>query len=215
MTDGWSRTPLSTGSYEVTQTIAGLHMHDPRTGIRFHVVRADEAEGRDFVLEYRVPVGGPREVVMPHWHEDWTERFEILAGNARYRVGRTEGELQAGASIELGPGTVHLHPWNVGDTELRVRQTTTLGRPDPAAVRDTLHSFAMLFWLSRQGKVDSRGLPNPLQASLILQALQRHRGYLPGIPVLVQRALIGGLAAVARRRGYAAFDPACLDDPTP
>lgn len=191
-------------------SLVGLRINDPRTGIRVQVIEADEEAGRHFQVEYVVPQGGPREVVMHHWHRSWTEHFEILSGHARYRIGRSEADLAEGASARLPAGTPHLHPWNVGKTELRVRQTSYLAEPDPAAVRETLQAFAMLAWLSRQGKVNARGLPHPLQAALILQTLQRHGGFLPGAPVPLQRVVINTLASWARRSGYTAFDPACL-----
>jgi len=190
--------------------ISGLQMHDPRTGLRVHVLHADEAEGRSFELEYSAPPGSPRDLILPHWHQSWSERFEVLSGQGRYRLARREADLHEGDSVELPPGVTHLHPWNTGSAELRVRQTTTLAQPNPASVQETILSFAMLFWLSREGKVDARGMPHPLQAALILQKLQQHGGYLPGLPVAVQTRLINTLAAWGRRRGYVAFNPACM-----
>ena len=191
-------------------SLSTLTFEDPRTGLRAHVVAADEERGRTFVLDYTAPPGSPRALIVPHRHASWTERFEVLAGHARYRVGRTEAELPEGSAVELPPGLVHLHPWNAGATEVRVRQTTTLHRPDPAAIRDTLHGFAMLAWLAREGKVDARGRPSLLQGAVIQAALQRHGGSLPGLPVPLQRALVNALAAWGRRRGYVACDPAAL-----
>ncbi len=192
-------------------SLSDLTFDDPRTGLRAHVVYADEAHGRHFVLEYTAPPGSPRALVFPHRHAAWTERFEVLAGHARYRLGRTEAELPEGAAVELPPGVVHLHPWNAGTSELRVRQSTTLHRPDPTAIRDTLHGFAMLSWLARKGKVDDRGRPSSLlQGAVILHAMLRHGGSMSGLPVPLQRALVGLLAAWGRRRGYVACDPAAL-----
>lgn len=192
-------------------SLVGLQMQDPRTGIYFHVLQADEEKGSGFQVEYVVPRGGPREVVMPHGHLSWTEHFEVLAGRARYRLGRSEGDLSEREAVKLPAGIVHLHPWNVGDSELRVRQTTLLAKPSPDGVRETILVFAMLFWLSREGRVNARGMPHPLQTALIMQTLQRHGGFLPGLPLPLQRGIINGLASWARRRGYVAFDPRCLD----
>lgn len=191
--------------------LAGLTLENPRTGLRAHIVSADEEHGRGFVVEYTLPPGNPRGLVPPHRHASWTERFDVLAGHARYRAGRAEADLAEGATVELPPGLVHAHPWNAGTSELRVRQTTTLLRPDPAAVRDTLQGVAMLFWLAREGKLDGRGRPSPLQAAVIQQTLQRHGNSLPGLPVPLQRLLVDLLATLGRRRGYVACDPAALD----
>lgn len=191
-------------------SLSELRFDNVRTGVRAHVVSADEVEGRSFVLEYTAPPGSPRELIVQHRHESWRERFEVLAGHARYRLGRAEADLAEGSAVEFPPGIAHLHPWNAGSTELRVRQTTTLLRPDPAAIRDTLHAFAMMAWLAREGKVDGRGRPSPLQAAVIQQALLRHGGSLAGLPVPLQRVMIDFLAALGRRRGYVACDPAAL-----
>lgn len=189
--------------------LAGLTLHNPRTGVVARLLDADEQVGGRFTLEYTVPrAEGP--FIDAHLHQHWTEHFEVLAGTACYRLGRADGTLTAGESVTLGPGIPHVHPWNVGAEPLRVRQTSTLHRPDPEAIRDTFRAFAMLSWLTREGKVDARGKPHPLQGALILRGLQRHGGYLAGIPVPVQRVLVGALAALGERRGYVAFDPRCI-----
>jgi mannose-6-phosphate isomerase-like protein (cupin superfamily) len=191
-------------------TLKGLRMDDARTGLRLHVAELDEARGTGFTLEYSLPTGSGRAFFPAHWHRDWTERFDVLAGEARYRVGRREHALAAGESVELPAGAPHVHPWNAGSGELRVRQTTTLSRPDPAAVRGTLQSLAMLSWLAREGRTDHRGMPPLLQAAPILRVLQRGGGYFPGPPAWIQELMIAPLAVVGRLRGHVAFDPACL-----
>jgi quercetin dioxygenase-like cupin family protein len=191
-------------------TLTGITLNNSRTGVVAHVLEADEVEGRSFTLEYTVPAGAPQAFVDRHLHQHWTETFTVLSGEARYRLGRTEGGLSAGTSVTLPEGIAHLHPWNVGEAALHVRQTTTLLRPDPTAIRETVQAFAMLFWLTNQGRVDSRGRPSPLQGALILRTLQRHGGFLAGAPIPLQRLLIGTLAAIAERRGYVAFDPRCI-----
>jgi mannose-6-phosphate isomerase-like protein (cupin superfamily) len=195
---------------EVEMSLATLTFDYPRTGLRARVTSADEQDGRYFELEYTAPPGSPRELVFPHRHASWTERFEVITGRARYRLGREEADLEAGESVELPPGIVHLHPWNAGPEELRVRQRTTLHQPDPRAIRETLEGFAMLAWLDRQGRLDRRGNPSLLQAAVILESMHRHGGSLPGLPVSVQGVLLAALAALGRRRGYRACDPAAL-----
>lgn len=199
----------------MTMSLNGTRLHNPMTGLTAHIVDADDPTGSRLVLEYSAPAGSPRRLVDPHIHLGWDERFDVISGRARYRVGKEEADLESGASVTLPAGQVHEHPWNVGEDTLRVRQTSTLHAPDPAAIGDTVRAFAMMFWLIQQGKVDRRGNPNPLQGALILQSLMRHGGYQAGLPPALQRPLIRLLAAVARRRGYVAFDPACLPTPQP
>lgn len=122
----------------------------------------------------------------------------------RARDGSPAGQSAAATTEERAP-------WRgAGPSELRVRQTTTLLRPDPAAVRDTIHAFAMLFWLAREGKMDTHGRPSPLQGAVIQQSVQRHGASLEGLRVPLQRALVNVLAAWGRRRGYVACNPAAL-----
>lgn len=193
--------------------LAGLMLHNPRTGVVAQVLDADEQGGSRFTLEYTVPhAGGP--FIDAHLHQHWTESFEVLSGRARYCLGRADADLLEGQSVTLAPGVPHVHPWNIGADPLRVRQTTTLLRPDPEAIRDTFRAFAMLSWLTREGKVDARGKPHPLQGALILRSLQRHGGYLAGPPIPVQRVLFGLLAMLGERRGYVAFDPHCVPAPS-
>lgn len=190
--------------------IVGSSFHEARTGFRYRMVDADEREGKSFSLEYSLPPGaGP--AVDPHFHQHWQEEFEVLEGSARYSVAGEEGGLAVGERVTLPPGRVHVHPWNGGDAPLRIRQTTTLLRPDPEAVRDTFRATSMLIWLSNQGRVDRQGKPPLLQGALIFRTLQRHGLFLAGAPVPVQRAVVGGLARIAEWRGLSAFDPRCLD----
>lgn len=188
--------------------LPGLTLHNTRTGMVARVLEADET-GRHFTLEYTLPAGlGPS--IDAHLHQHWSESFEILSGTARYRLGGAVHTLAAGESVSLPTNTPHVHPWNVGKEQLRVRQTTTLLRPSPEAIQDTFRAFAMLYWLTNEGKVDAKGKLHPLQGALILRTLQRHGGFLAGTPIPVQRALVGLLAVLGERRGYLEFDPRCI-----
>jgi mannose-6-phosphate isomerase-like protein (cupin superfamily) len=191
----------------------GLRLSDPRTGLVAHVLDADDERGRRFTYDYILPPGSPHDVVPRHRHATWTERFEVIEGEGRCRIGNEERALAVGDAVEVPPGIPHDHPWNTGAGTLRVRQTTTLHEPDPEAVRDTFHSFAMVYWLNRQGKAGPNGLPaSPLQGAVIEERLQRHGGTSETpLPLWLQRPLFRALAAFGRRRGYRAFDPAALD----
>jgi mannose-6-phosphate isomerase-like protein (cupin superfamily) len=191
-------------------TLTGLRMEDPRTGLVVVVTSADEERGTGYEVVYTLPPGSGSNAFPPHWHRNWTERFEVLAGSSTCRLGRRDIPVAEGETVELPPGVTHIHPWNAGTTELRVRQTSTLLDPDPAAVRDTILSVAMLLWLSREGKVDRNGMPSMLRAAPILRRLQKGGGYLPGLPARAQEVLGDLLTGLATRRGHVAFDERCL-----
>jgi hypothetical protein len=57
------------------------------------------------------------------------------------------------------------------------------------------------FRLAHEGKVDAKGNPGLLQLALIAREFEAE-GYATKPPLPVQRALLGPLAAIARRRGY-------------
>jgi hypothetical protein len=140
---------------------AGDELVDP-SGLRLRFVETAESTGGTAVsLDWLVPPGG-RLVALPHVHPFDDEVFEIVAGRARYRVGRHVYERSAPYTYAVpraraaGPGPRHR----------RVR------RPAPVG-----------------GHAERPAVPF---------------AYLPWLPAGVQETLIGGLAGLARRRGYAA-----------
>jgi hypothetical protein len=60
-----------------------------------------------------------------------------------------------------------------------------------------------LLHLAQRGQVNRNGLPNPLQLAVLLRSMQPNT-YLAGLPVAVQRAVFGLLAAGGRAMGYRA-----------
>jgi len=51
----------------------------------------------------------------------FAERVEIIAGLARYKVGRTELSATTGDVVVLSKDVPHTHPWNVGNEVLHWR----------------------------------------------------------------------------------------------
>jgi len=77
------------------------------------------------------------------------------------------------------------------------------------ALRPALESEVLLetlFGLARDGKVDGRGNPSPLQLAVIFSEFAE-LGRPPRPPAAVQRALFAPLAALGRARGYRASYP--------
>jgi mannose-6-phosphate isomerase-like protein (cupin superfamily) len=138
-------------------------------------------------------------VPVDHIHARQEERFEVISGTARVRVGKTVRDLTAGESVAVPPGTVH-RVWNETDEDVRV-----LVEFRPAMNTESL--FEAICALARDGKVDRRGLPNPLRMAVVARAL-RDETYLAGIPIPVQRLGIAALAPLGRFLGYKARHPA-------
>jgi hypothetical protein len=182
----------------------GDELVDP-SGLRLVFVEtASSSGGAAFSLDWSVPPGG-RLVALPHVHPSDVEVFEISSGRARYRVGRHVYERSAPYAYGVPAGALHVHAANAGDTELRIRQTVRRDPPNPRLVAGVEAFFETTFALEQQGKVLDVGVfADPLQSAITLHDLLFPFSYLPWLPVGVQETLIGGLAALARQRGYSA-----------
>ena len=92
----------------------------------------------------------------------------------------------------MPPRTVH--GWgNAGEDELWARIQF---RP---ALR-TEQFFDALFALARDGRIDRKGRPRPLQMAVLLHDF-RDELQIPWVPASVQRGLLKPLAALGRRQG--------------
>jgi len=175
----------------------GTTLENPVTGERL-VFRRTTADSHGAVcsFDYFLRAGGS--VPLAHVHPRQEERFEILSGRARVRVGWRLRRASAGESVVVPPGTVH-RLWNNGEDELHVLVEF---RP---ALR-TEEGFEQLFGLARDGKLSRRGFPHPLQLAVMAKAF-RNEGRFPFVPAIVQRALIAPFAALGTRLGYRAVEP--------
>jgi len=182
----------------------GDELVDP-SGLRMVFVETvSSSDGAAFSLDWFVPVGG-RLVALPHVHPDDVEAFDILAGRARYRVGRHVYERAAPYAYAVPPGALHVHAANAGATVLHVRQTIRPDPPNPQLVEGVERFFETLFALAQRGKVLPGGvIADPLQSALTLCELLLPFTYLPWLSHGAQRATLGRLADIARGRGYSA-----------
>jgi mannose-6-phosphate isomerase-like protein (cupin superfamily) len=182
--------------------IPRVWLENPLQGhrVRFLTLPA-ETGGRGFTLEYVYRPFTGESAVPAHIHTAATERFEILSGEARYRVGRDERSARQGDTLVLPAGVPHVHPWSVSGEELHVRQTTVVDPPDQAGLVASLQALVTLFGLAAAGKVNGKGLPNLLQLAVLIRSTMPAT-YIAGIPIAVQRMLFGGLARVGHAAGY-------------
>ena len=180
-------------------------LENPATGERLVFRRtAADSGGAVLAFDYFLPAGGS--VPLAHVHPRQEERFEILSGRARIRVGRRLRRATVGESVLVPRGTVH-RLWNAGGDELHA---VVEFRP---ALR-TEEGFEQLFGLGRDGKLGRRGFPHPLQFAVMAKEY-RDEAQFPLLPALVQRALIAPLALIGARLGYRAFDPRYAAGPRP
>ena len=188
---------------------AGLELRDERRGLRLHYrATAADTNGRRLEMDWFAEPGRLT-VGRPHVHpRGGQESWELLDGEAGYRVGKEEHGARAPHEWVIPPDTPHVHPWNVGDREMHVRQTiTTEDRPD--ILDGVARYFETLFALSARGKVDEKGdIRDPLQSALTIYELLMPGTWLPGPPRWAQRALFATLAGLGRLVGRTAYVPA-------
>jgi mannose-6-phosphate isomerase-like protein (cupin superfamily) len=176
----------------------GERIENPVTGERI-VFRATAREtgGELLAFDYWLRPGGS--VPLAHVHPRQEERFMIVAGRARIRVGRRKLEAGPGDEVAVPPDTIH-RLWNAGEEEL---QAVIEFRP---ALRSE-QGFEQLFGLARDGKLGRSGIPNPLRMAVMAPEYLDEVA-LPLVPQAIQRALFAPLALLGGALGYSAYDPA-------
>src|SRR2546430_127435 len=182
----------------------GDALENPVTGERLVFRRTTPDSGGAVLVRLFSSRG--RSVPLAHVHPRQEERFEIVSGRARIRVGRRLQRAGPGESVVVPRATVH-RLWNDGEGDLHVLVEF---RP---ALR-TEEGFEQLFGLGRDGKLNKHGFPHPLQIAVMAKEY-RDEAQFPLVPAIVQRALIAPLAAIGARLGYRAFDPRYAARPRP
>lgn len=137
-------------------------------------------------------------VVGEHMHPALVERFSVEDGELTVLLDGQKSVLGAGERAEIQPGVWH-DWWNEGDRTAIVRVEITPGER-------FVHLVETLFGLAREGHVNKRGMPHPLQLALLATEFSDIIVF-RNPPTAVQRALFGILAPLARRRGYRATYP--------
>lgn len=137
-------------------------------------------------------------VVGEHLHPTLRERFTVLEGELTVLRDGTTSVLRAGETAEIEPGVWH-DWWNAGDVDAVVRIEITPGER-------FYHLIETLFGLAREGHVNSKGMPGPLQLALTAPEFSDIAVFRRP-PAAVQRVVFGVLAPIARRRGYRATYP--------
>jgi quercetin dioxygenase-like cupin family protein len=153
------------------------------------------AEGR--VVADLTALPGAR-VVGEHLHPTLHESYSVQEGELTMLRDRQRSVLRVGDQVHIEPGVWH-DWWNEGDVDAIVRVTITPGER-------FAHMIETLFGLAREGHVNTRGMPHPLQLALFATEFSDVAVFRKP-PAAVQRALFSALAPIARRRGYRATYP--------
>ena len=170
----------------------GDMLENPVTGERLIFHRTSrETNGESVLVETIVRPDGF--VAAAHVHPNQSERFEVLEGLLRLRVGDTDVLARPGDVATVSPGTPHRF-WNAGETDVRF-----LCEVRPALGFESL--IETMFTLAAEGRTNRRGLPNPLRLAVIARA-HFDTVRLPFPPAAVQRAALAIGAPLGRALGY-------------
>jgi quercetin dioxygenase-like cupin family protein len=183
----------------------GQSITNPVTGetLVFRKTSAD-TNGESVIVETYVEPNGA--VAATHVHPVQEERFEVLAGELEFRVGKKTVVARPGDRVSVPAGTAHRFK-NVGDETAHF-----VCEVRPALGFEQL--IDTMFTLAGDGKVNKRGLPNPLRLAVIA----RHHFddvRLPFPPAWLQRLGLAFAAPLGRLLGYrATYEAAEPQSPT-
>ena len=170
----------------------GQTLENPVTGERFTFTEtAATTDGELLGFELGLRPGGA--VPLPHVRPVQTERFEVVAGRMRFRVGLRTVLAAPGDVVEVAPGVLHGFA-NDGDVEARVR----------VEVRPALQMEQMLaevVAMAEAGRMSPRGLPRNLLDLAVLARAYDREAHAPFLTVGLQRLLLAPVVALARARG--------------
>jgi quercetin dioxygenase-like cupin family protein len=169
----------------------GQTVENPVTGERFTFTHtADSSGGELLAFDFALKPGGA--VPMLHVHPIQTERFQVVSGRMRFRVGRRTIVAEPGDVVLVEPGVAHSFA-NAGEYEARLQVEVR-----PALAMEEM--FADVVALARAGRMSARGMPrNLLDLALLARAYDRE-AHAPLLGLRLQRLLLAPLVALGRRR---------------
>jgi quercetin dioxygenase-like cupin family protein len=172
----------------------GQMLENPVTGERFTFTHtAATTDGELLAFDFALRPGGA--VPMPHVHPVQTERFEVVAGRMRFRVGLRTRIAEPGDVVEIAPGVMHSFA-NAGEDEARLRIEVR-----PALNMEQM--FAEVVAMAQAGRMGRRGLPRSPFALASLARRYARVAHAPLLTASLQRVLLAPLAALARREDNA------------
>jgi quercetin dioxygenase-like cupin family protein len=162
---------------------------NPLSGERITIL-ASQTDGS--VLDWELVLAPGGRVPSSHAHPEQEERFTVLEGRMRFRVGGRRITAGPGQAVTVPPGTVH-HFANASDQPARVAVQT---RP-ALGMRALLETAASL---AQEQHAAARRLPRPVDLVLFMRDFEREVRA-PYLPSAVVRALTRPAAGLARRSG--------------
>jgi len=171
----------------------GQTIHNPVSGERIEFLRTS-ADTDGELLEFELELSPDGRVPGAHVHPEQEERFHVLEGTMKFRLGMRTIRAQAGDTVVVPAGRMHKFA-NAGDGRARARVEVS-----PALDMEEL--LCTTAELAHEGNVLRSGMPKPLHLALFVERFRREvRAPFP--PAWMVRALLAPAAAIARSRGYA------------
>ena len=175
---------------EITSPVqVGQTLENPVTGERFTFTHTAASTGGELLaFDFALRPGGA--VPIPHVHPVQTERFEVVSGLVRFRIGLRTRVAGRGDVIEVPPGVLHAFA-NDGVGEARMRIEVR-----PALAMESM--FAEVIAMAQAGRMNRRGLPrNPLELASLARRYDQE-AHAPLLSVGMQRLLLAPLVAASR-----------------
>ncbi len=169
----------------------GETLENPVTGERFTFTHTAASTGGELLaFDFALRPGG--KVPVAHVHPIQTERFEVLEGRVRFRLGLRTFVAGPGDVVEAPPGVAHGFG-NAGEGEARMHVEVR-----PALAME--YMFAEVVALAEAGKLTRGGLPRNLITLAQLARRYDQEAHAPLIGVGLQRFLLAPLVWLARQR---------------
>jgi len=173
---------------------AGQRIENPVSGERI-TFRKTAADTDGELLAFELEVTPDGHVPGAHVHPSQEERFEVIEGTMRFKMGRKKVIAEPGDVVVVPPGVRHKFA-NGGDEEARVRVEV---RP-ALRMENLLETTAEL---AAEGRTTRKGMPKPLDLAVFVREFE-HEVEAPFPPAWVQRLTLAPVAWLARKRGYGA-----------
>jgi mannose-6-phosphate isomerase-like protein (cupin superfamily) len=170
---------------------AGQILSNPVSGETIEFVHtAADTDGELLAIDLTLTPDG--HVPGTHVHPEQEERFEVLSGTMKFKLGFKTIIAGPGETVVVPAGKRHRFS-NAGGEDAHVRVEVR-----PALRMEELLETTVA--LADEGRVMSSGMPKPLELALFVREYEREvRAPFP--PPWVVRATTAPLAALARRRG--------------
>jgi quercetin dioxygenase-like cupin family protein len=182
---------VSTAIERTTMITPGQTLENPVTGERFTFTDTAASTGGELLaFDFALRPGGA--VPIPHVHPIQTERFEVIEGQMRFKVGLRTVIAGPGDVVEVEPGVSHSFA-NAGDEQARLRVEVR-----PALAMEDM--FADVIAMAQAGRMNDRGMPRNLFDLALLARTYDQEAHAPLMGVRLQRVLLAPLVWFARRR---------------